>query len=382
MTVQSAVDYAREIKPLLSRCAFDPARSRLLWLPVHVTVIALGIVAIGAELVTFPYWWALSVVIGMSFAGLMFLGHETLHGAVVRGLRLRHVIGWFTFAPFAISPRLWIAWHNRVHHGNANHPGADPDTFPTIEEYRNSRRVRFITRWFSLGERRILGVTSLLVGFSVQSGQMLFGARQWKLLAGRQMALARLETAGGIVAWLALLVVIGPLHFLFAFVVPLLMANSIVMAYILTNHALSPHSAVHDPFVTSLSVTVPRWVDWLTLRFGFHVEHHLFPWMSSRHAPEVRKLINARWPDRYHSMPLVRALGAVYRSPRVYADDTTLIEPRTGRRWSLELGDCALRRPGKELVEAVVERKQRVPHEGSDGSKKRYAHQSQIGYRP
>jgi fatty acid desaturase len=104
------------------------------------------------------------------------------------------------------------------------------------------------------------------------------------------------------------------------------------MGYIFTNHALSPLTRVNDPLANSLSVTVPRWVDFLTMRFGFHVEHHLFPWMSSRHAPLVRKLILERWPERYQSMPLWRALLAVHRSPRVYVDDRTLLDPETGRR--------------------------------------------------
>jgi fatty acid desaturase len=82
--------------------------------------------------------------------------------------------------------------------------------------------------------------------------------------------------------------------------------------------------------VTGLSVTAPRWIEWVTLGFGFHVEHHLFPAMSSRHAPAVRELLQARWPGRYKSMPLVAALGELHRTARIYKDATTLIDPRTG----------------------------------------------------
>jgi fatty acid desaturase len=71
------------------------------------------------------------------------------------------------------------------------------------------------------------------------------------------------------------------------------------------------------------------------MRFGFHVEHHLFPAMSSRHAPAVREVLRERWPDRYQSMPLWRALRAMHRSARVYRDDTTLIDPGTGQLWPL-----------------------------------------------
>jgi fatty acid desaturase len=123
---------------------------------------------------------------------------------------------------------------------------------------------------------------------------------------------------------------VGGLAFLFVFVMPLMIANVIVMAFIFTNHSLSPLADVNDPLSNSLSVTLPRWAEWLTMRFGYHVEHHLFPAMSSRHAPLVRERVLVRWPERYQSMPLGRALVMLHQSPRVYQDDVTLVDPKTG----------------------------------------------------
>jgi fatty acid desaturase len=135
--------------------------------------------------------------------------------------------------------------------------------------------------------------------------------------------------------WAALAVVLGPKAFLFAMFVPLVVANTIVMAFIFTNHSLSPLGDVNDPLANSLSVTLPRWVEYLTLRFGFHVEHHLFPSMSSRHADLVRAQLVARWPHRYQSMSLVRALLLLHRTPRVYQDDgARLIDPTSGTSMS------------------------------------------------
>jgi fatty acid desaturase len=79
-------------------------------------------------------------------------------------------------------------------------------------------------------------------------------------------------------------------------------------------------------------VTTSRLVEWLTLGFGFHVEHHLFPAMSARHAPAIRTLVRHRWPDRYHSMSLGEALLRLHRSARVYQSATELCDPRTGQR--------------------------------------------------
>ena len=122
--------------------------------------------------------------------------------------------------------------------------------------------------------------------------------------------------------------------FVFVYLLPLVVANAIVMAFILTNHSLSPRVEINDPLVSGLSVTAPRWIEWITLQFGYHVEHHLFPAMSSRHARTVRELLRQRWPARYQSMPLRAALGELHRTARVYKDAVTLIDPRTCREFA------------------------------------------------
>jgi fatty acid desaturase len=149
-------------------------------------------------------------------------------------------------------------------------------------------------------------------------------------LSRAQRRLALLETGLGLALWLGLALAVGPVPFLLSFGIPLLVGNAIIMSLILTNHSLSPHTAVNDPLVNSLSITGPRWLEWLTLGFGYHVEHHLFPAMSARHGRELQKLLRQRWPERYQSLPYLEALLALHRSPRVYKDDTTLVDPSTG----------------------------------------------------
>jgi fatty acid desaturase len=329
----SIAAHAREIRPLLRPGAFAPAHSRLLWLPVHLALIGFLTTVLALHWVS---WWLaplLSLVIGLSFSGLTFLGHETLHGAVVRERRIRRVVGFLGFLPFVVSPRLWIAWHNQVHHGNTNRPGVDPDAYPTLDEYDQSRSVRIATDYGAPGRRRLRGALSLLIGFTVQSTHMLLVARKRRYLSPREHTWAVVETLLGVALWASLAVLIGPLPFLFAFGLPLVVANSVVMAFILTNHSLSPLTGVNDALANSLSVTTPRLVEWLTLGFGFHVEHHIFAAMSARHAPEVRDALRARFPDQYQSMPLTRALLALHHSARVYKDATTLIDPHSGREW-------------------------------------------------
>ena len=340
MLVQQST-YVHELRRHLGPEIFRPARSRLAFIPAHLAVIALASCAIAGGWIPYLLVPVLSLAIGISFAGLTFLAHEATHGAIVRGRTVRWIVGWIGFLPFTLSPRLWAAWHDRVHHANANLT-QDPDMYPTLAEYRASGWIRFFTDTFSLGGRRWRGVLSLVLGFTVQSTHQLCVARQRGFLTPRAFWIAIAETTAGIAVWATVAVTVGFVPFLFVFVLPLLVANTSVMAFILTNHSLSPRVEINDPLVSGLSVTAPRWVEWLTLQFGYHVEHHLFPAMSSRHARDVRALLRARWPERYQSMPLRAALRELHRTARVYKNATTLVDPCTGREYPTLMPRCPI----------------------------------------
>jgi fatty acid desaturase len=326
--------YADQIRPALPRHAFEPVPARVAWVCVHLAIIAAATATLALHLVTGWLRWPLALLIGHSFAGLAFVGHEALHGAVVKGRKQIHALGLLCFLPFTVSPRLWIAWHNKVHHGNTMNPEVDPDAYPTLGQYRARRVLRVVDR-YSLGRGQWFGWTTLILGFTVQHLQILFGAsRRPRYLSPPQWRWALAETLAGLALWGALAVGLGPGVFLFAYAIPLMVGNIIVMSYILTNHSLSPLTPeVNDPLLNSLSVLVPAPIAAAHLNFGHHVEHHLFPTLSSRYTGLVRDELLERWPGRYQSMSLVRALWQLVRTPRVYMNDTTLIQPGTGREF-------------------------------------------------
>lgn len=322
--------YVRALRPKLAAQVFERAPTRLAFVPAYLAVIVGATLAIAERWVpsfTFP---VMALVIGASFAGLTFVAHELLHGGIIGGRRWQHVIGWIGFAPFVVSPVLWSAWHNRVHHARANGHD-DPDAYPTLDSYWSRWSTRFSVDRFALGGGRWRGVLSIVLGFSVQSADQLFRARARGYLTPREHRRALAETALAVALWAVVAWLVGFVAFVFVFVVPLLVANACVMSFILTNHSLSPRVEIDDPLASGLSVTTPRLVEWLTLGFGFHVEHHLFPAMSTRHAPAVRAALRTHWPERYRSMSLARALRELHRTARVYKDAITLVDPRTGR---------------------------------------------------
>ena len=331
MELRPIATYAKAVRPHLPDAAFEPATSRLLWLPWHVGVIALLAWALATDRIAAPLWPLASLAIGAAMAFVAFLGHEILHGGVVRGRVAIRVLGWVCLLPFTVSPTLWTNWHNRVHHNHAMQPGADPDLYPTLDEYRSDRFARLMADYFGLGGRRLRGFIGLLLGFTGQSQQMLWEARKHGILTAAQHRRALGEFLLGVAVWVGVAFLVGATAFLFIYVIPLVVANVIVMSFILTNHSLSPLTReVNDPLVNSLSVTLPRPLEWLSLEFGYHVEHHLFPAMSSRHARLVRAKLRELFPAHYQSLPLPVALRELYRTGRVYLDDHTLIDPRTG----------------------------------------------------
>ena len=90
----------------------------------------------------------------------------------------------------------------------------------------------------------------------------------------------------------------------FGLLVPILIANFLVICYIATNHFLNPLADEDDVLATSLSVTLPKWLSWLDplIDFARTPSHHLFP--RRRQAPAGSKGECGLWPDRYHSADL------------------------------------------------------------------------------
>lgn len=352
--------YARALKLVLPRQAFQPDRRRLLWLLPHLAVAAAGMVAV-ARLAGPWYLEALvSLAIGQSFACLGFLGHEVMHGGVVRSPLWRSLVAQLCFGPFALGPRLWHHWHNVEHHGHTQQAGEDPDAMQTLEDFLARPALRLVYR-IAPPLRAVLTLVSLSVlWFSLHALQML--RRYLPQFSPRLRAVVLFQFVLPAAAWAGLWAWLGVRDGFWAYGLPLLVANFTVMSYIVTNHLLCPLTPVNDPLINSLSVRVPRWLDVLHLNFSHHTEHHIFPALSGRYAPLVRAWCRRLWPERYHELPLGRALWLVCTTPRVYQQPTVLIDPV--RDWVYPVVGCGLER-GRASPACRLRR--RVPAEGLAG---------------
>jgi fatty acid desaturase len=321
--------YAREVRRHLPAAVFQRTPARVLWLPLHLGII----VALAAYVVRgAPPWYVATlcaVVAGHSWGCLGFLAHEALHHAVVKSRVGEKLIGYAGFAPYCLSPALWSVWHNQAHHGNTGKPVADPDGYGTLRFWEKSAVVRTLEK-IAPGSGYRRSAAFLFVWFSIHSFLVLvFHSHRngYYTRASRRVVYA--ESAAMLAFWIAVLFLVGPHAFLFIYVLPLLVANALVMSYIATNHFLNPLTEVNDPLANTLSVTNPRWLERLHLQFGYHVEHHFFPMMSGRHAPAVREVLVRLYGDRYLRMPHLQALRLLYARPKLHDTHDTLIDPRT-----------------------------------------------------
>jgi len=342
---ESLQRYAREIRPHLPSEVFRPVPGRLVWLPVHLAIITGAGAAV--VLASPPWYVALgcALVAGHSWGCLGFLAHEAMHHAVVRNRTVEKLVGYAGFGIYGLSPTLWVAWHNQAHHGNTGKPVADPDGFGTLRFWEKSRIVRALET-FAPGSRRVQSALFLFVWFSVHSLLvLLFHSERNGYYARVSRRTVYAESGTMLAFWVGVLALVGPWRFLFVYGVPVLVANAMIMSYIATNHFLNPLTETNDPLANTLSVTGPRWLERLHLEFGYHVEHHVFPTVSGRHAPAVRDVLRRLYGDRYLTIPHARALRLLYARPKVHDGHDALIDPRTRERFAvLAPGDASMPR--------------------------------------
>ena len=236
------------------------------------------------------------------------------------------------FTPFLLSPTLWRVWHNKVHHTHANCETKDPDNFGTLSSFGQFRSVRLITD-LTPGGRNLRGVFYLPIWF-IAHAQIVLWIQSHRCvgfeLSDRPRAVAELICMTLLWIWLGLH--LGTYLSLLIIGFPIMIANTIIMSYISTNHLLRPLVETSDTLESSMSVTTYRWLDLIHFNFSHHVEHHLFPSMSSRHAPRVREKLRQYAKNRYLAPPHWTAFRMVFLTPRFHDMNGALIDPRSNLR--------------------------------------------------
>ena len=311
---------------------FRPRPWRALWALPIAAVIAAGTWAVIALPLPLVAAIPLSLAVGNCYASLLHFAHEVGHGAAVRSRWLQNAILALGLAVFWVEPSFWRLWHNCAHHGHTNDPDLDPDSVGTLAAFeRAGGWHRRLLLALSPGPGRWLGARYLFFTFHVHAQVVLWSkSRRHPGFARLRRGRAGLYSAALAAGYVALGMASGWRGAILAVIVPTMIANLGVMSYIATNHLLRPLATERDSLTTSMSVTAHPVLDWMHFHFSHHIEHHLFPAMGSDGYPLVRALLQRHAGERYLAPPFGAALVALFRTPRLYADATTLIDPSVG----------------------------------------------------
>lgn len=107
------------------------------------------------------------------------------------------------------------------------------------------------------------------------------------------------------------------------------LASTLLTLYIYTNHMLRPLFHSVDPVLASSSIEVPAWIPRMHCYFTLHTEHHLLPAMDSRWYPEVARLLEQPFPDRYQRPKFGAALEQIWGQPAYLPEQVGQPEPNT-----------------------------------------------------
>lgn len=311
----TSTDYARALRPHLPPEAFRTEPRHLARIALHLALLFAGYWAV-REL---PMWASppCALLIGHSIACLGFLAHDVSHHAVVRSRLATRMLELLLFGVNVIPPTVWRRVHNQTHHVETNTLN-DPDRAFLAAE--RTRPTEFYTHIFYPGgirRRTKLFVFFHFIAYIARNvwASLLWGGVKPAIVPFKPLYTSRQRLAVFTeIAWLAGLQV-GIWHlvggdwarYLWATPAALLVASSVVMAYVFTNHFLNPLCEHTDPLIGSTSVIVPRWIDWLHDNFSYHTEHHVFPGMNPRHFPAVSRLLAEHFPERYQRIPFREA---------------------------------------------------------------------------
>jgi fatty acid desaturase len=335
--------YAKKLRPFLPDDAFAPDPTKLVILFIHLAILLLGWI-VADRLHDWPIYllWLylpIAIIMGNSVMVLAFSSHALMHGAVIRSSRLAYVIGLLGFTMMWMPPTLWKSVHNRVHHNQTNGLG-DPD-----RNYLHNQPKTF-GKWIqnifvpSTTVNPILLAVGMAAAWGVYSFRNLTSvlffnrktvnyvpasftvrARERRAIAGELFVMSLLHLS--ILAYLQF----DALKIISGYFLPIWIGYSGLIFYIYTNHMGRPMTSVNDPLVNSVSLRVPKLVDWLHLNFSYHAEHHIFPGMNSDYYPMVRELLKIHYPERMnYTLKAGEAWHQLISTPRHYVDAVTFTD--------------------------------------------------------
>jgi fatty acid desaturase len=237
-------------------------------------VLALG-TAIAAQV---PWWAALLPVQGILLIFLFTALHEAVHGTAFQSpwlCRLAAAISGF----LVFIPPLWFRCFHFAHHRHTHDPDNDPELMSPKPEtpWQYMRYLSGMPLWRSMA--RTIGSNALNLGDE-------------PYVPPKAKPRVRLEARLTLFAYLslsALSIASSSAALLWAWIVPALIGQPFLRAYLLAEHARCPHVAnMLENTRTTFTTALVRAIAW---NMPYHAEHHAYPTVPFHQLPHFHDIV-------------------------------------------------------------------------------------------
>jgi len=237
-------------------------------------ILALG-VAIAAGM---PFWPLLLPVQGILVIFLFTALHESIHGTAFRSDWLNRGIAAVS-GFLVLIPPTWFRYFHFAHHRHTHDPDNDPELMsPKPETWRQYLvYLSGIPLWSTM----VKAIVGNAVGIADEpyvpdkGKPKVRGEARLLLLAYAALAIASVALQSATLIW--------------AWVVPALLGQPFLRAYLLAEHARCPHVA--NMLVNTRTTFTNRIVRFIAWNMPYHAEHHAYPAVPFHRLPRFHEVV-------------------------------------------------------------------------------------------
>jgi fatty acid desaturase len=225
-----------------------------------------------------PFWPLLLPVQGVLVIFLFTAMHEATHGTAFRSPWLGRLVA--TVSGFLVFvPSIWFRYFHFAHHRHTHDPDNDPELMsPKPETLRQYvLYLSGIPIWISMAK----AITSNALGIADEP-----------YVPAKGRPKVRLEARLTVAAYAALLlgsIAVQSTALLWIWIVPVVLGQPFLRAYLLAEHARCPHVAnMLENTRTTFTTALVRLIAW---NMPYHAEHHAYPAVPFHKLPHFHEIV-------------------------------------------------------------------------------------------